>query len=159
MISYNPAVCCHLSPVTSSCPSLRIGCILAPLRIPLKTGVRMLGSKIVQPNILTPRCSQPGPQTVDGTVDPFPAVVYGVAGGHRRRRIAVPKEFLNHAEVIIIVQRVCDEGVPQRVSVGRPLTPSTLAMWPQCNYHNRRCVIGAPPGSCALFTRLSVEPH
>jgi hypothetical protein len=113
----------------------------------------------VQPNILTPRCSQPGPQTVDGTVDPFPAVVYGVAGDHRRLRIPMPKEFLNHAEVIIIVQRMCDEGVPQRVSVGRPLTPSTLAMWQRCDYHNRRCVIGAPPGLCALFPRLSVEPH
>ena len=82
----------------------------------------------MQPNILTPRCSQPGPQTVDETVDPFPAVVYGVAGDHRRLRTPMPKEFLNHGEVIIIVQRMCDEGVPQRVSVGRPLTPSTLAI-------------------------------
>lgn len=159
MISQNPAVCRSLSPFTSSCPSLRIGCILAPLRIPLKTGVRMLGSKIVQSNILTPRCSQPGPQTVDGTVDPFPAAVYGVAGDHRRLRIPMPKEFLNHAEVIIIVQRVCGEGIPQHVGVSRLLTPSTLTMWQRRDCHNRRGVAGAPPGSCALFPRLSVEPY
>jgi hypothetical protein len=33
---------------------LKTACILAPLLIPLKIGVRMLGCKIVQPNILTP---------------------------------------------------------------------------------------------------------
>jgi hypothetical protein len=95
---------------------------------------------------------------VDGTIDPFPAAVYGVAGDHRRLRIPMPKEFLNHVEVIIIFQRVCDEGIPQCVSVGRPLTPSSLAMWQRSDYHNRRCVVERLRGR-ALCSRAYLPSH
>jgi hypothetical protein len=48
-------------------------------------------------------------------------------------------------------------GIP--VDCTRLVTPSTLPMWQRCDCHNRRGLAGVPPGSCALFLRLSLEPY
>jgi hypothetical protein len=54
---------------------------------------------------------EPGSETINGAVDPFPAPIQYMGINHRRLHVPMSEEFLNRANVIAIFQQVSGEGV------------------------------------------------